>query len=157
MKPALLKKYWATWRDVKDRLMTQRELSSAMADAMRDELCCQAHGRAISAAEMTDDEAGDVLKEFALVLRPDDIGAQMEDNSEAGRKRRQCIWSIQKEEKFPGYAMGICQDIYHRRDWKDLPLADLLTLRRRIGNDYRRAGAPHRAGKAAEMAEGNPF
>ena len=84
-------------------------------------------------------------KEFRLILDPDNLTAQLEDTSEDARKRRQCIHSITKEQPHPGYAGGISQDICHRRDWQNLPLKDLLTLRRRIGNDARaKAEAPTR-------------
>ena len=137
MKPALLKKYFATFRDVKEKLMQGGALTSIEADAMRDELCLKAHGRVISAAAMTDDEAADVLKEFALILQPDNLNAQLEDNSTEGRKRAQCLWSINQEEKHPGYAAALSQDLYGRRDFASLPYEDLLQLRRRIGNDAR--------------------
>ena len=135
MKPSLLKKYWATWRDVKDKLITDQQLSKIAAEAMRDELCIKAHGRPISSAAMTDDEAGDVLKEFALILKPDSIDEQLRDTSTEARKRAQCVWSIENEEKHPGYAASISQDLYGRRDFRNLDYDDLLQLRRRIGND----------------------
>lgn len=136
MKPALLRKYWATWRDVRAAYIAQG-MPPTQADAMRDELCIKAHGQPLSATVMTDDQAGDVLKEFALILHPDSIDHQLQDNSTAARKRRQCIWSIKKEEPRPGYAASLSQDIHHRRDWENLPYDDLLQLRRRIGNDAR--------------------
>jgi len=136
MKPPLLKKYWATWRGVLAYHIA-RGLSKTEADAQRDGYCIRAHGRTISAAEMTDDEGGDVIKEFNLILHPDSISHQLQPSSSEARQRAQCIWSITKEQPHPGWAAGACQDMHGRRDWKNLPYADLLRLRRRVGNDAR--------------------
>ncbi len=160
MNPKLLKKYWAMWRDVKAKLMAGGAMTSTEADAMRDEMCLKALGRVISSKDMTDDQCGDVLKEFQLILQPDNIDAHLADTTTEGRKRAQCIWSIEREEKHPGYAQGICQDLHHRRDWKNLPYDHLLQLRRRIGNDAKGytipgGNTPKRrwAGKPADGAE----
>lgn len=142
MKPALLRKYWATWRTVKDTLITTKDMTKITAEAMRDELCMKALGRVVSSSEMTDDEAGDVLKEFDLILKPDSLDAQLADRSTEGRKRAQCVWSINREEKHPGYARSMSQDLYGRRDFENLPYEDLLQLRRRVGNDRREYTIP---------------
>ena len=134
MKPTLLKKYWATWRSVREQHIAAG-MSPTEAEAQRDVYCIRAHGQAISASIMTDDQAGDVLKEFALVVQPDDLQAQLAPTSGEARKRAQLIWSIRKEQPKPTWAAGTSQDCFHRRDWENLPYQDLLTLRRRVANE----------------------
>jgi hypothetical protein len=128
----LIRKYRAMWAEASS-ILQQRGFSKAESDCYRDEVTMQALGAVKSSGDFTEAEFDKVFQCIERITKPDDMDKQMEPPD--ARLRRQLLWSIGKEEKFPGYAAGISQDIYGRKDFQNLPTDDLMTLRRRIGND----------------------
>ncbi|MES2705163.1 MAG: hypothetical protein V4726_01040 [Verrucomicrobiota bacterium] len=130
----LIRKYRAMWAEAAV-ILQQRGFSKAEAECYRDEVTMQALGMIKSSGAFTEGEFDKVFQCIKTITKADDLESQLEPPD--ARLRRQLLWSIGQEEKFPGYAGGISQDIYGRRDFEKLPTDDLMTLRRRIGNDKR--------------------
>lgn len=137
----LLRKYRAMWAEAADLLMA-RGYSKVEAACARDEVTIATLGQLKSSADFDRADFDRVFQAIDAIIKPDDLNRQIQPPD--ARLRAQLIYSIGKEEKFPGYAAGISTDIYHRRDFENLATPDLLTLRRRIGNDAKGYRIPPR-------------
>lgn len=129
----LMRKYRAMWAEAA-KILAGGGFTKIETECSREETTIKALGDYKSSSDFTREDFDKVFREIRAITEPDNLNAQVEPPD--ARLRRQLLWSIAQEEKFPGYAAGISQDIYHRRDFSNLPTPQLLQLRRRVGNDH---------------------
>ncbi len=125
--------YFREWGKTRKALIAAG-YTSAETDEWRHELHAAALGKDKSSKLFNNRDLDAVLGKFRAISQPDNFDEQIR-LMEAEKSR--LIHGIEKDSLGDAWLASICRDIWDRTDWRNLPVEELLKLRRRVANARR--------------------